>query len=208
MELQRYSIAVTAILGYLLLIISALVLFAYSFELTFIYRPLGQSAMHPVTAKLAGLVGLSLILNGRKTRSEKIMACLVVGISTTILLEHSMNFHVTHVINLFRSTVEAEIALGFSNSVGINTALSFMSLGIGLMIMMTRYSAVNMLLGGAAIIPALGSIYGYAMNENIFYQSMSLITSIAIVLGSLAVILSAFFRIKVAQNDHTLSSVE
>ena len=200
--------AVTAIPGYLLLIISALVLFAYIFELTFIYRPLGQSAMHPVTAILAGLIGLSLILNGQQAQSEKIMAYLVVGISTTILLEHQMNFHVTQVINPFRATVEAEIALGLRNSVGINTALSFMTLGIALVIMMTRYSTVNMLLGGAAIIPSLGSIYGYAVHDEIFYQSMSLITSIAVALGSLAVILSAFFKIKVVQNDHTHLSVD
>ena len=169
--------------GAVVLLIGSIVFAGWAFEIPELRGASEGPKMMPSTALCFMLAGLALILEGGRTtaRWALISARVLVGIVMTVavmtIAEHVLGRNLGLDLILFRDQVTAAVN-GFPGRMALNTAIAFICVGIGL-ILLPRDRRTNGVLsqiwGFGAVVIAFIALIGYAFGVRDFYSMQAVV---------------------------------
>ncbi len=182
--------------------VGCMVIVAWQFEVEMIKRVLpGQAAMNPLAAIAFILSGISLLLSHPRyvfslvNPVRTVLACLIVGIGATRLLEIALNITIGLDQLLFTDRL-ASPAEPMPNHMPPNAALAFLFLGTSLALLglRSRYNflaaqSLALLVGAIALLTIVGYIFGASTLARVaHFMPIPLNTALLFLVMSLGVI--------------------
>jgi diguanylate cyclase (GGDEF)-like protein len=180
-------------LGLVCVAVGLMTLFGYAIDAEILFRPLkGGPATNPLTSLTILALGSAVLIEGSRHRAWAAPFIAVATLTTGFrLIDGWFSTGFARVLTPFPGRIEAQIAAGQANSMGINTAIMLFLISLSLVLYARRKPVPSQLLAFLALAPPMISLTGYAYGLNQFYGQMSLITtSLGIMLGLSALSLS------------------
>lgn len=176
----RYVEIIAKALALGCILLSLLSASGYFFSVQQLYRPIaGGAATNPLTAITIILIGFSVFLEYKKhfTILNPLLSITALIISLIVisdnLLSSKMAVHITPFIN----TVNEELQAGFSNSMGINTAIMMAFLSSALLLGQFGKVMTAQVVAFVGLAVPMLSIIGYAYGITSFFGHMSILTT-------------------------------
>jgi diguanylate cyclase (GGDEF)-like protein len=157
-----------------------------------LYRPIADGpATNPLTALCIIFIGFALLCTTVEKRIWilRLLAFLVIAITLSKVADYSFNTTLSTMITPFQNQVLLDQSVGKSNSIGINSALMFLSLGFSLVFYSYRIFYLSQFAAFVTLAIPMISITGYAYGLDQFYGKMSMLTAstgIALSIATLA----------------------
>jgi PAS domain S-box-containing protein len=184
------------------IIIAALTLAGWQFNIDFLMRPVyGLGAMNPTTAILFIFSGTSFFLLSPETKRTqkiglgKVLACIILstGLLRFISNLYELNFDVDTIF--FNRKLEEEMAANLSSRMAPNTAFNFILSGSALLLLKTgtrrgkrMAQVIALIISFIALLAMVSFLYRVSSFFVTFaYQSMSIHTAINFLLFSFAI---------------------
>ena len=203
-------------------LVGGFVLIGYALDIESMYRPGAASATHPLTAVCLVLTA-SFFCPGcfgmSRTKYAVVPLVMTAIVLISIVVDMLSGSHIAAYLTPFISTVNQELQLGKSNSMGWNSNLMFlMVLVAALLWRCDRPLPTQIMAFMAATIPAT-ALTGYAYGFSVFYGAMSPYTAVGGFLlclsvltrtantGALRAILSPYYGGRISRLQITASGL-
>lgn len=179
----RAALSLSRPLGTACALFGLLALAGYLSGIETLYRPIaGGPATHPLTALCVFFLGLGVGVNTRTQRGiwfQRLLALLVIGITTIRLSGAIFGTNYSVWITPFQDKVIRDQQMGMNNSMGVNTAIMLLSIAIALLIHSCKMPKLSQTLASLTVAIPVVSFTGYAYGIERFYGQMSLLSATA-----------------------------
>ena len=177
----RFALALVRPVGVLAAAFGTVVMLGYVLEVEILYRPIaGGPATNPLTALSIVMLGLGLSLSGihAKTRAQLAFALAAVVLTAAKLVDgHVLPTGLSVLLTPFQNAVEAQLAAGKSNAMGLNSAWMLFLLSLSLVFRSLNRPVISQAFAFVALALPMMAITGYAYGLNNFYGQMSMMTA-------------------------------
>ncbi|WP_156896333.1 hypothetical protein [Aestuariibacter salexigens] len=175
------ALAVSKPLAWMVLLAGTLAMLGYMLGVPIFYRPIeGGAATHPLTCVFLIVYGVCILLDKEQHSTRQLglgLLTLSVLLCLMVIVEKFTDTNITNVITPFSSNVIRERDAGLDNSMGMNTALLMLFVGLSVLAQYTdRYKRSQLFALCALFMPLLG-LFGYIFELTDFYGHMSLLTA-------------------------------
>lgn len=169
----------------IILIMCFLVFTGYAFDSQAIYRPIPDfPATNPLTTMCISLIALALFYSNQVRL--RLLNLAFLGCCTLLVLlrlaEEIYSISLTPSLTPFSSQVEQQRGQGLSNKMSINTALTLLLLNIALALKFIYKPLLSQLVNSVALFLPMMAIVGYSFGLLVFYDHISLTTTIMLLL--------------------------
>ncbi len=177
----RFALALVRPVGVFAATFGAVVMLGYIFDLEVLYRPIiGGPATNPLTALSIVMLGLGLSFCSirSKTRVQLVFALVAMVLTAARLVDgHVYVTGLSALLTPFQSAVEAQLAAGKSNAMGLNSAWTLFLVSLSLLFRSLNRPAISQAFAFAALSLPMMAITGYAYGLDNFYGQMSMMTA-------------------------------